>query len=120
MLTVLSDCLFSIHKALSLAVSLKLYFYNSYVFLGVSDPFVTRPELNEIFTLWPETRPVTLRWGRHMLLTLCIAGTTGLILGTFAAAFADVFPAHRAALQEWGGGLLVASVAILGLGFPLM
>jgi hypothetical protein len=55
-----------------------------------------------------------------MLLTLGIAGTAGLVLGTFAAAFADVFPAHRVALQGWGGGLLVASVAVLGLGFPLM
>ncbi len=55
-----------------------------------------------------------------MLLTLFIAGTAGLILGTFAAAFADVFPAHRAAMQEWGGGLLIASVAVLGLGFPLL
>jgi hypothetical protein len=55
-----------------------------------------------------------------MLVALCIAGVAGLAAGTLAAAFADVFPAHRAALQDWGGGLLVASVAVLGLAFPMI
>ncbi len=55
-----------------------------------------------------------------MLVALCIAGAAGLAIGTIAAAFADIFPAHRAAMQEWGGGLLVASVALLGLAFPMI
>jgi len=51
------------------------------------------------------------------LSTMCIGG---LVVGTFAAASADVFPQYRGMLQEWGGGLLIASVALLGLAFPLM
>lgn len=55
-----------------------------------------------------------------MLLVLGMGGTIGLLIGTLAAASADVFPAHRAALQEWGGGLLIASVVIMGFGVPLI
>ncbi len=42
----------------------------------------------------------------------------GLVGGIFAAAVADVFPAQRNALQSWGG-LLIASVVLLGLAFPM-
>lgn len=55
-----------------------------------------------------------------MLFALCVLGVAGLVVGTFAAASADVFPSYRGALQEWGGGLLVASVALLGLVFPMI
>jgi hypothetical protein len=55
-----------------------------------------------------------------MLVALYAAGIAGLSVGMFAAAFADVFPAHRSALKNWGGGLLVASVALLGLASPMI
>jgi hypothetical protein len=55
-----------------------------------------------------------------MFLALCIAGIAGVVIGTFAAALADVFPAHRNKLQDWGGGLLIGSVALLGFAFPMM
>lgn len=55
-----------------------------------------------------------------MLLALGIGGALGLFSGIVVAAFADVFPAHRAALQEWGAGALIASVVILGFGVPLI
>ncbi len=55
-----------------------------------------------------------------MLSALSVAGIVGIIVGTLAAAMADVFPAHRAALQDWGSGLLVGSVALLALTFPLI
>ena len=51
------------------------------------------------------------------LSTICIGG---LIVGTFAAAAADVFPRYRGMLLEWGGSLLIASVALLGLVFPMI
>jgi hypothetical protein len=55
-----------------------------------------------------------------MLHMLGFIGIFGLVAGIFAAAVADVFPAHRSALQGWGGGLLVGSVALLGLAFPML
>lgn len=55
-----------------------------------------------------------------MLLALSIAGVVGLVVGVLAAASADVFPTYRAALQDWGSGLLVGSVALLGLAFPMI
>jgi hypothetical protein len=55
-----------------------------------------------------------------MLFALSIAGFVGLIAGTIAAAIADYFPRHRVALQDWGGGLLVGSVVLLGLAFPMI
>jgi len=47
-------------------------------------------------------------------------GFAGLAIGCCAAAVADIFPAHRSELQQWGGGLLVGSVALLGLAFPFI
>ena len=55
-----------------------------------------------------------------MLYLLGFVGIVGLVGGIFAAAVADVFPAHRNALQGWGGGLLVGSVALLGFAFPML
>jgi hypothetical protein len=55
-----------------------------------------------------------------MLYVLGFTGVLGLVAGIFSAAVADVFPAHRSALQGWGGGLLVGSVALLGLAFPML
>jgi hypothetical protein len=55
-----------------------------------------------------------------MLVALSITGCVGLIAGIVAAALADVFPRHRAALQDWGGGLAVGGVAVLGLAFPMI
>jgi hypothetical protein len=55
-----------------------------------------------------------------MVHSLLIAGWTGLTVGSFAAAVADIFPAHRNVLQHWGGGLLVGSVALMGLAVPFI
>ena len=55
-----------------------------------------------------------------MVHSLFIIGCTGLTLGSVAAAIADIFPAHRTALQHWGGGLLVGSVALMGLAVPFI
>ncbi len=55
-----------------------------------------------------------------MPIALSIAGTAGLVVGAFAATISDIFPAYRMALQNWGGGLLVGSVALLGLACPMI
>jgi hypothetical protein len=51
---------------------------------------------------------------------LLLVGWTGLTVGGIAAAVADIFPAHRNLLQHGGGGLLVASVALMGLAVPFI
>jgi len=55
-----------------------------------------------------------------MLDSLLIVGWAGLTIGAFAAAVADVFPAHRNMLQHWGSGLLIGSVAMMGLAVPFI
>jgi hypothetical protein len=55
-----------------------------------------------------------------MLHVLGFTGVIGLVAGIFFAAVADVFPAHRSVLQVWGSGLLIGSVALLGLAFPML
>jgi hypothetical protein len=55
-----------------------------------------------------------------MLHAVPFVAFAGLTIGCFAAAIADIFPAHRSELQQWGGGLLVGSVALLGLVFPFI
>jgi len=55
-----------------------------------------------------------------MVHSLLIVGWTGLTVGSFAAAVADIFPAQRNLLQHWGGGLLVGSVALMGLAVPFI
>lgn len=55
-----------------------------------------------------------------MLTTICVAGLIGLGTGTFAAASADVFPSIRSRLTQWGSGVLVASVAVLGFAIALI
>lgn len=49
-----------------------------------------------------------------------LAGWAGLTIGTFAAAAADAFPRHRKALRHWGGGLLMGSIALIGLAFAFI
>ncbi len=55
-----------------------------------------------------------------MPIALIVVGSTGLVVGSLAAAGSDMFPAHRARLKGWGAGLLVVSVALMGLAFPLV
>jgi hypothetical protein len=55
-----------------------------------------------------------------MMRVLPFVGFAGLTIGCFAAAVADIFPSRRNELQQWGGGLLVGSVALLGLAFPFI
>lgn len=51
-----------------------------------------------------------------MFSALCLAGAIGLCSGGLVAAAAHWVPTHRVALEELGAGLLVAGVALLGLG----
>jgi hypothetical protein len=55
-----------------------------------------------------------------MVHSLLIVGWTGLSVGAFSAAVADIFPAHRNVLQHRGGSLLVGSVALMGLAVPFI
>jgi hypothetical protein len=55
-----------------------------------------------------------------MLFALSIAGSIGLFSGVLAAGLAHRIPRYRVTLQEWGGGLVVASAALLGLAFPMI
>ena len=52
-----------------------------------------------------------------MLFALRLAGVIGLCSGGLALAIAHFVPARSAKLQELGGGLLVASLALLGFGY---
>lgn len=55
-----------------------------------------------------------------MLFTLSIIGCAGLIAGGLAAAFAERFPTRSAALQNWGGRMMVVSVVLLGFAFAMV
>ena len=55
-----------------------------------------------------------------MPFALSLAAAAGLVVGSCAAAISDIFPAYRLTLQNWGGGLLVGSFALLGLAFPMI
>jgi hypothetical protein len=55
-----------------------------------------------------------------MLVLVCVSSMGGVVFGSVAAAAADVFPAHRRQLQRWGASLVVGSVALIGLTFPLI
>lgn len=55
-----------------------------------------------------------------MLPILYSAGVAGIVAGIVAASTADIFPAHRTLLKDWGSGLVVASVALLALAFPMI
>lgn len=39
-------------------------------------------------------------------------------IGTACAAGAQQFPAYQRKLEQWGGGLFVAGIALLGFSFP--
>jgi hypothetical protein len=50
-----------------------------------------------------------------------ILGVIGLILGTVTALGAERFPRrHRMRIEQVGGNLFVAGLALLGFGFPLV
>jgi hypothetical protein len=51
---------------------------------------------------------------------LIAGGTTGLIIGCFVAAGADVFPMCRKSLLACGGSLMVVGVAVLVTTIPLI
>jgi len=55
-----------------------------------------------------------------MLQIFAISGCVGIALGCLAAALADAFPQHRKRLKDWGGGLILGGVALLGFSVPLM
>jgi hypothetical protein len=47
-----------------------------------------------------------------------ILGAIGIAIGTVSAVAAEKIPNHQAALERWGGDLLVAGLALIGFGFP--
>jgi hypothetical protein len=49
-----------------------------------------------------------------LLYALHLAGAIGLCAGCFAAIVATRIPTHRAKLEKLGGGLVIASLALLG------
>lgn len=55
-----------------------------------------------------------------MLHSLVIAGTVEIVVGCFAVAVADVFPAYRKVLRGLGGALFLVGVALFGLVFPMI
>ena len=44
----------------------------------------------------------------------------GMVLGIAAATSAARFPLHKARLERLGGGLLISSLALLALAFPML
>jgi len=50
-----------------------------------------------------------------VLLVLSLIATG---VGTACAAIAQRYPAHRRKLEQYGGGLFVAGIALLGFSFP--
>lgn len=55
-----------------------------------------------------------------MPFALSLAAAAGLVAGGLAAMSSEIFPAYRLTLENWAGGLLVGSVALLGLAFPMI
>ena len=53
--------------------------------------------------------------GRDVLMIL---GTSGILIGAAFAASAGKFPARKALLERWGGGLLILGIATLAFAFP--
>jgi hypothetical protein len=49
-----------------------------------------------------------------------IIGAGGIILGSAFAASAGKFPAYKAKLEQYAGGLLIGGIAFLGLAFPMI
>jgi len=47
-------------------------------------------------------------------------GAIGIVTGMVALIGAANFPARRAQLEAWGGGLFVGSIALLALNFPMI
>jgi hypothetical protein len=55
-----------------------------------------------------------------LLFTLRAAGAIGLCLGIVAIALGIFIPAYRTKLEELGGGLMVGSLALLGVTFAMV
>ena len=51
---------------------------------------------------------------------LGFAGVLFVICGCSAAAAADLFPAHRVQLRDWGAQLFVAGAALAGFSLPMI
>jgi hypothetical protein len=49
-----------------------------------------------------------------------IFGAIGIVAGVAAAASARRFPAHEVQLEQWGGGLFILGLALVGLGLPML
>jgi hypothetical protein len=54
-----------------------------------------------------------------MIRIFVIAGALGVVAGCCLAVIADVFPSQHEPLQHFGGGLIVAGAALVGLAFPM-
>ena len=55
-----------------------------------------------------------------MLFALRLAAAVGLCSGGLALAIAHLIPARSVKLQEFGSGLLVGSLALLGFSFAMI
>jgi hypothetical protein len=55
--------------------------------------------------------------GRDVLM---IIGTSGILIGAAFAVSAGKFPTRKAALERWGGALLVVGIATLAFAFPFV
>jgi hypothetical protein len=55
-----------------------------------------------------------------LLVALSVVGCVGLLAGGMAAVFASRFPARSAALQDWGGKLVVGGIVLLGFAFAMV
>ena len=55
-----------------------------------------------------------------MFFALRLVGAIGLCSGGLALAIAHWMPARSETLEQLGGGLLVASLALLGFGFAII
>jgi hypothetical protein len=73
--------------------------------------------LNGIFTHKLHNTPGLITSGAAVFIVL---GAGGIILGSAFAASAGRFPAYRIKLEEYGGGLFIGGVALLGLAFPMI
>ena len=49
-----------------------------------------------------------------------IVGTSGILIGVAFAASAGKFPARKAALERWGGVLLIGGITALAFAFPFV